>query len=136
MDSFALSTSQAGDFDAFIAKFDGAGNLNWARQLGGFGEESGIDLKVDKAGAVYSNGIFRTIIDLDPDPVITYNLGDLSGISNYVSKLDAAGHFIWAKKIGKNAGLLSLGIDPPVVFIWEEPFMRMGILIPVSTPLF
>jgi hypothetical protein len=52
--------------DAFVAKFDDSGNLSWAKQLGGTGDQSVYGIAVDNSNNVYVAGTFQGTIDLDP----------------------------------------------------------------------
>jgi hypothetical protein len=95
--TFSLTSAGAGD--AFISKLDAAGNFVWAKQLGGTANDAGKALTIDASGNIYSGGYFFTDGDFDPGPAtstLTSNgVGDI-----YVSKLDAAGNFVWAKNMG------------------------------------
>lgn len=91
--------------DIFISKLDAAGNFVWALQMGGnFNgnhEDWAYDLHVDAAGNIYSTGYFRGTADFDPGPGV-FNLISPGGENPqvFISKLDAAGNFIWAKQSG------------------------------------
>ncbi|HEX2684408.1 MAG TPA: gliding motility-associated C-terminal domain-containing protein [Ferruginibacter sp.] len=82
--------------------------LKWARQFAGdnqlkFGR--GLDIETDAAGNVYSVGIFGGTVDFDPGPGV-YNLTPTS-TDVYISKLDSAGKFLWAKQITGSFGTLT-----------------------------
>ena len=84
-----------GSSDAFVTKLDSAGNLVWARQFSGVG----LSVAVDAAGNVYTTGLFSGTGDFDPGAGF-FNL-DASGQSApFVTKLDSAGRFVWAKTMG------------------------------------
>jgi len=87
-----------GDFDVFITKFDAAGNLIWARNMGGLMRDTGQSIAIDSAGNVYTVGELGVSGDFDPGPG-TYTLTGL-GCEAFISKLDSMGNFIWAKSIG------------------------------------
>jgi hypothetical protein len=78
-------------------------SLLWAKQLSGTSWKNVNDMTVDKDGNVYSTGIFQDVVDFDPGPA-TFNLNTIgSGVFSgdiFVSKLDSAGNFVWAKKMG------------------------------------
>jgi hypothetical protein len=57
----------------------------------------------DASGNVYTTGNFSGSVDFDPGPGSYY----LNGSGIFISKLDAYGHFVWAKMI--NAGWWSQG---------------------------
>ena len=83
--------------DVFVAKYDLNSNLKWAKQMGGpsFQEAYGID--TDDQGNVYTTGFFDVSADFDPGPG-NYNLTATGLPDAFVSKLNAAGDFVWAVK--------------------------------------
>lgn len=81
----------------FISKFNAAGNLIWERQIGSTaGSADGCSITVDASGNVYTIGTFSGTVDFDPGPGV-FNLTTTG--STFIYKLDAAGNFVWAKKI-------------------------------------
>ncbi|MBN9118258.1 MAG: SBBP repeat-containing protein [Planctomycetes bacterium] len=48
-----VKLSNAGDYDAFVAKYDSAGKLLWARRAGGAGYDYGHGVAVDGKGSAY-----------------------------------------------------------------------------------
>lgn len=76
----------AGGSDAFVLKLDGAGNLVWARQLGGAGDDGAYGIALDADGNVYTTGQFSGTADFDPG-VGTFNLSSAGGFDTFVSKL-------------------------------------------------
>src|SRR5688572_17447825 len=58
--------------DAFLAKYNGAGALIWAK---GFGDTTHLDhgerIALDNSGNVYLTGFFRNHVDFDPGPGTT-----------------------------------------------------------------
>jgi Secretion system C-terminal sorting domain/Beta-propeller repeat len=101
-----VSPLVAYDDDAFVGKYDGNGNLIWAKQLGhstisSYNMMYTHSLVLDQDGNVYTVGIFGGTVDFDPGAG-TYNLTHTNGMSAsdiYVSKLDANGNFVFAKQI-------------------------------------
>ena len=88
-----------GGRDVFVAKLDPAGTLGWVRQLSGSASEEGISVAVDANANVYTTGYFQGTVDFDPGvgvaELTVVNSGDV-----FVSKLDTAGNYIWAKRMG------------------------------------
>jgi hypothetical protein len=70
----------------------------WAKSIGGTGDETGIST-VDASGNVFTTGSFTGTIDFDPGTG-TFNLTSAGGSDIFVTKTDAAGNFVWAKRIG------------------------------------
>lgn len=90
-------TATAGD--VFVQKSDSAGNFIWAKQIGGSLGEYGRGIKTDSLGNVYICGYFQGVADFDPG-IGTYTLSSSGQYDCFVMKLDAAGNFVWAKKVG------------------------------------
>lgn len=83
--------------DIYVSKMDTAGNLIWAKQIGGQGVDIGKEICIDQFGNVIGAVIgFST--DFDPGPG-TYNLTSTTGRSS-ILKLDASGNFSWAFDVG------------------------------------
>lgn len=77
--------------------------LKWAKQFAGtpgdsYYHDNGRTIKTDDHGNVYSVGNFRGIVDFDPGTNV-YHLTSISNADLYISKIDSAGKFIWAKQI-------------------------------------
>ena len=97
----------------YVAKYDSSGNFIWADVFYGDGYSigTGSSIAVDSLGYIYSIGQFDQVIDLDPDTTTTYSLTTFGRMDIYVSKLDPAGNFVWAKQIGGRAddgGIISI----------------------------
>jgi|GEM_PF-561697 len=91
--------------------------LLWANRIGGIEIDKGYTTCVDNMGNVYGIGFFNNTVDFDPGPEV-FNLtaaNTVGGGSVYITKLDEAGNFIWAKQIGNGSGntaTFSLTLDP------------------------
>jgi hypothetical protein len=86
-------------FDIFISKLNAAGNLIWAKSMGGTDSDGGLSIAADGLGNVYTTGVFQGTVDFDPG-VGTRNLTSAGLRDFYISKLDSAGSLIWAKSMG------------------------------------
>lgn len=73
--------------------------LNWAKQFGGTQIGSGDLVAVDASGNVYTYGTFKGTVDFDPGSA-DYSLTSAGMTDLFISKLDASGNFVWAKRIG------------------------------------
>jgi hypothetical protein len=93
-----VNLTSNGSNDMFIVKFDAAGNLQWARSIGGTLEESASDINLDNSGNIIVTGTFESTVDFDPSGA-TSNLTGLGNVDAFVLKLDSDGIFIWAKAI-------------------------------------
>ncbi len=86
--------------DAYVLKLDANGNFIWARKLGGgTAPVTGYYVSSDGVGNVYSVGRYQSTQDFDPGPG-TYTLVPVASHDIYISKLTAAGNFVWAKSVG------------------------------------
>lgn len=86
-------------FDAFITKVDAAGNLVWAKSMGGSNSEQPYAIFADNAGNVYVIGDFYGGGDFDPGAgVTTLNSNGFNDI--FVAKFDANGDQLWASSFG------------------------------------
>ncbi|MBI3415202.1 MAG: SBBP repeat-containing protein [Verrucomicrobia bacterium] len=94
--SFDAATFTAlGGQDAFLAKYNAAGKLLWARQFGGTGADAGQAIAVDHAGACYVTGYFQNTLPLDSVTLTSNGTRDV-----FVAKFDAGGNFVWAASGG------------------------------------
>jgi gliding motility-associated-like protein len=84
--------------DIYILKLDVSGNFVWAKSMGGSLADVANSIAVDALGNVYTTGIFNGTADFDPGTGI-FNLNTTLYANVFVSKLDAAGNFVWAKNI-------------------------------------
>jgi len=94
-----VNLTSAGSTDIFILKLDNNGNFIWAKAIGNTGIDSGRAIDVSGSGNVYTTGTFEATVDFDPG-TSTSNLTATSGTDIFVSKLDASGNFVWAKRMG------------------------------------
>ncbi|MDF3027214.1 MAG: hypothetical protein K0S23_1521 [Fluviicola sp.] len=96
-----FNLTSVGEKDAFVCKFDAAGNFIWAKQ---YGDSAAIDekssLDIDASGNLYITNSFLGTVDFDPGAG-SFNLTS-QGVDRdvFVQKLDPDGNFIWAKQIG------------------------------------
>jgi hypothetical protein len=89
-----------GDWDSYVSKLDPSGNYVWSRQMGGMSQEKASGIGLDGSGNIYTAGFFTHIADFDPGTCV-FNLTSAdSSIDIYLSKLDAAGNFVWAIQFG------------------------------------
>jgi hypothetical protein len=83
--------ASAGGFDAFVRKYDAAGNLVWTRQFGTSGLDQASGVAVDGAGKVYVVGTTAGVL-----PGQT----SAGGFDAFVRKYDAAGNVVWTRQFG------------------------------------
>lgn len=76
-----------------------AQDFQWGYKDGGNGTDIGQGIAVDAPGNIYVTGNFQGTVDFDPGVAVS-NLTATGGDDIFISKSDAAGNFIWTKKIG------------------------------------
>lgn len=92
--------SHAGDLDAFVRKYDGAGNELWTHQFGTIYYDEGTDIAVNASG-VYVVGYTGAVL---PGQV------SAGGDDVFVRKYDSAGNEQWTRQFGSVASDHGLGI--------------------------
>ena len=90
-----------GGSDIYILKLSSAGAFTFVKTMGGIGSEVGNAITLDGGGNIYTTGSFTLTADFDPSigsALLTSNgNGDI-----FVSKLNSAGNYVWAKAFGSN----------------------------------
>ncbi|MFC1731097.1 SBBP repeat-containing protein [candidate division KSB1 bacterium] len=108
IDTFVLSKTDYG-FDVFIAKYDGNGNVLWAKSAEGNYIDYVTGIAANDQGEVYIIGsIWGNYIVFDT--IILYNSGN---IDMYIAKYDIAGNAVWAQNgIGNDQDeVYSISVD-------------------------
>jgi hypothetical protein len=83
----------AGAYDIYICKIDTAGNMIWAKSMGGPGDDRGSTISIAGNGDIYLGGDFSATADLDPENGI-FNLTSLGNTDIYIEKLFACPTYI------------------------------------------
>ncbi len=100
--------------DMFLSKFTSSGTLVFAKHLAttnSTGVFTGIVPKkifADVSGNIYTTGSLGGAGDFDPGPA-SYMLQSTGHYQPFISKLDAAGNFLWAKQITITGQISSAG---------------------------
>jgi len=88
-----------GDDDAFLAKFDTNGDIQWVQVWGDTEADGGEDVFTD-SGDLYVIGVFSSL-QIDLDPGSTEDTHDINGSTDsFLSKFDTDGNFDWAVNWG------------------------------------
>ncbi len=92
-------TATNGNRNAFLAKYDGSGNVLWAREILG----SELDSQVVAAG---TNGDCRIVCDFTGTVTIGGQslTNPVSGAGSFIASFDSSGTLVWAKQVGSGAG--------------------------------
>lgn len=91
-----LSVTSAGARDAWLARYDGAGALQWVKRFGGVGDDYLRGVDVDGAGHIVVSGVFAGPIDIG-DIALTSSAGSAD---IFVASLDPDGATRWAIALG------------------------------------
>ena len=93
--------SSAGGEDIYLLKLNGSGEFLWGKKMGGPNGDTGYSIAVDQHQNVYCTGFFESSADFDPDSLSDFILVNsyINTSDIFVSKLDSAGNFAWAKSI-------------------------------------
>jgi hypothetical protein len=103
----AVTLTNSGENDVFVAKYDPSGTALWARQVKGPSDDFGYGVAVDGAGNSYVTGIFFSSVATFSAGVTLTN-GGYNDI--FLSKYDPAGNVIWARKAGGSSDDYSYAI--------------------------
>lgn len=97
----SYQSSNAGDFDAFLAKFDSHGNRLWATYYGGTSLDYGFGLACDAQDRVFISGITMstTGISTTGSAQPTYAGG---GGDNFLARFDSTGNLVWGTYCGSS----------------------------------
>lgn len=86
-----LAGTNAGGWDAWLAKYDSNGNLLWKQQLGSYDHDTAWDVTVDSTGSVYITG--------DVSFLEGANKGEQDA---WIAKYDSNGQLLWTEKLASS----------------------------------
>ncbi|HET6992876.1 MAG TPA: gliding motility-associated C-terminal domain-containing protein [Bacteroidia bacterium] len=95
------ASSSGFSYDIFIVKFDGSGNLIYAKREGGIDNDWGYSIAEDGLGNSYFTGMFTS-------SSITFGATTLTNVNPgmadlFITQYDPLGNPVWAKSAGGNA---------------------------------
>jgi len=126
--------------DTYILKLDSAGNFVWVKMFHGTDYSTAFGIVLDANGNIYTTGKFNGTIDFNPDSLINFNVTTAGTYDIFVSKLDSAGNFIWAKKMGGpgnyNDSGLSIALDASGNVYTTGWFMGTGDFDPDTSTIY
>lgn len=102
-----LYNSGLNDFDVFIAKYNPAGNVIWAKSVNGAGFDYSYKIVVDNFNNLYITGWYSSLY-FTFDNITLPNPGISSDI--FVAKYDSAGNVLWATRAGGDLADLAYDI--------------------------
>jgi hypothetical protein len=96
-----LGGPNAGEYDAFVAKYDSAGDIQWIRQLGTSGSDGSNGVSADGLGNIYISGETNG------------SLGRVSAGNSdaFVAKYDSEGNLQWTSQLGSSSHDHSRGVS-------------------------
>jgi hypothetical protein len=108
---FVTNFNNSGNiFDMYVAKYDAAGNVMWARSAGGSSNEQGNGICCDANGNVYviGNSMSPAIV-FGPNATF-YNSGTGNTQDVFVVQYDATANVVWQKGVGSSSDDYGFGI--------------------------
>lgn len=93
-----VTLSSSGLNDAFVAKLNGSGDVQWAKNFGGTDADAGRKIVVDNSDKIYASGIFFGTAGFDTHSFISAGNADM-----FLMRLDATGAIDWVKQYGGSA---------------------------------
>ena len=94
------STTRTGVFDAFVAKYDNQGVIQWVQTFGGPNLDQGHAIAVDTQGNCYVAGNFSGTVDFGGTVLTGADMGDI-----FVAKYNSNGQLQWARRAGSTTSL-------------------------------
>ena len=85
----------ANDHNIFVAKYDPNGNLQWAKQAGGLGDDRGFGIGIDAFGNSYVTGDFEGIATFEGTNLTSAGAHDM-----FLAKYDPNGGLVWVRQAG------------------------------------
>jgi hypothetical protein len=101
--------------DAFVAKYDPAGNYLWAFRIGGTGAfaDAGTSIAIDRNGYVVVKGAFWGTADFDPGPntaIMTETAGN-----QFIARYTPTGNYLWVHQLPVSMNALALDSNGNIV---------------------
>jgi gliding motility-associated-like protein len=111
-----------GNEDIYIVKLNSNGNFNWAKSIGGTGNDKANDIRIDMYGNVYTVGYYTSSVQIDFDPNTTTNYLPSTTLSaGFLLKLDNSGNFVWAKAYNtRDTKLKQLEVANDIIYFIAE----------------
>ena len=95
-----------GSHDAYVAKFNGSGQFQWAKGMGGPAADEGSYINVDNQQNIYAVGWYDRVMYVD-----STTLDGAKEEDAYVVKLDSNGNLLWSESLGGNFDERAYAID-------------------------
>ena len=95
--------------DIFLAKYDPSGNVVWAKNYGGSGNDEAYGITMTHSGDIYIAGQFGSNTITFGPSVIT-NTATGANETAFIARLNASGNPLWASASGGSGGEYAIGI--------------------------
>ena len=96
--SGANQTSNAGNYDAFVSKFNSSGKLVWGTYFGGTSYEFSSGLSIDESGNLYISGFTESTSGIASSGAYQTSYG--GNADAYLAKFSNSGSLVWATYFG------------------------------------
>lgn len=97
--------------DVFVQKLNSDGDLVWVKQMeGSTNYDYGNAITCDMYGSVYAIGVFKDVVDFDPNQGNT-PLSSLGTNDVFIQKLSADGELLWVNQVGGTSGDEGMSIE-------------------------
>jgi len=107
----SITVTSNGGYDAFLAKYNSAGTVQWVKSIGGsLDEDEAFDVAIDSSGNSFVIGYFKGTATFSPGVTLTSS----GGADIYIMKHNTAGVFQWVNKVGGSGDDYGYGciVDP------------------------
>jgi len=110
----AYQTKGAGLGDAFLAKFNGSGKIQWATYYGGPNEEHCNSVATDRFGNIYITGLTASSTGIATRGAYQASfIGPSYSDDGFLAKFNSYGAIQWATYYDENKTILSVATDRP-----------------------
>jgi len=99
-----FNMTSAGSSDIFVLKLSASGTFIWAKRMGSTLIDNANALALDASGSAHITGSFNGTVDFDPGAG-TANLTSAGATDAFILKLDNAGNYLWARRVGGTSAL-------------------------------
>ncbi len=91
----SIFISGYGTYDAFLAKYNTQGDIQWVRYAGGPNDDYATGICIDTQGFIYITGYFLDSIFFESVKLMAEDLHDI-----FIAKYSPEGDLVWAKRAG------------------------------------
>jgi hypothetical protein len=104
----SLTLNSNGNSDAFVLKFDAAGQTVWGENFGSVGADKATALDVDARGNVVVGGTFTGTVSFSVNELVHAATSVTNSSSAFILRLDPLGGLDWVKALGGGGNKISI----------------------------